>query len=116
MVERWCGRKASSESRNARNSSLCVIDPAVARRAPTGVGLSDEAEPGIGKGFYHRAGIVMRSVIHDDDVEILKGLPQHRLKRSPKGRRTIIDRNDDAKKRIGHASHLGSLRPGSVPW
>ncbi len=83
-------------------------DPGIARCAAAAIVLMHEDDARIVEGCHGRRGIVMRSVVDHDDLEILAGLVEHGPDRLAHLAGAVVDRNDDAEERVHGARQIGA--------
>ena len=88
------------------------VDARVARRGRAAIGLSNDAHPTAAGGQDRRA-LVRRSVVHRDDLDRRVLLREDALERVAQVGGAVVDGQDAADERRGHAFQGMSLSPGS---
>ena len=88
-----------------------LVNPPVARRAATRIGLANEMKTRIAEGLDYLLRIVARAIVDHDDLEILKTLRAHGLDREPEFGGAVVNGNDDAEEWRTHATPLPAEAP-----
>src|SRR5581483_2452329 len=79
------------------------------------IGLADVTKTRIVKGVDHIAGIVARTIVDHDDLEILESLRAHGLDRGPQFGRSVVNGDHDAEEWRTHTTPLPARRSLNCP-
>ena len=91
------------------------IDAEARRGTAAAIGLGAKADARIGKRFHDRARIVARTVIAEDDLDILTALREHGTDRVAHDVGAVVNRNDHGEERVhGAGSTSGARRKASI--